>query len=158
MRQYLKSAFAAAIAALIAQAAAAETKYQPWQQDGVAKRPYIFTQQHNVLNKTDGEAGGQLIRLGYPLQVQLPGNPALWTFQPDASLNVEYLGRTMVYSPNRIEGTESIQVFDLALTPDAASGTQGYFTFTTAELPPSLDRVVPGGIYVVHFAVIEPSK
>ena len=99
-----------------------------------------------------------MIRLGYPLQVQLPGNPALWTFQPDASLNVEYLGRTMVYSPNRIEGTESIQVFDLALTPDAASGTQGYFTFTTEELPPSLDKVVPGGIYVVHFEVIEPSK
>ena len=41
MRQYLKSAFAAATAALIAQVAAAETKYQPWQQDGVAKRPYI---------------------------------------------------------------------------------------------------------------------
>ena len=158
MRQYLKPAFIAATGAFIAHAVEAETKYQPWQQEGVAKRPYIFTQQHNVGNKPDGETGGQLIRLGYPLQVQLPGNPALWTFQADASLNVEYLGRTMVYSPNRIEETESILVFDLALSPDAMSGSEGYFTFTTEELPSSLDQVVPGGVYVVRFEVIDPSK
>ena len=157
MRQYLKTAFVAATLVFFAQAAVAETEYQPWQQDGVAKRPYIFTQQHNVGDKPDGETGGQLIRLGYPLQVQLPGNPALWTFQADSSLNVEYLGRTMVYSPNRIAGTESLLVFDLALSPNAKSGSEGYFTFTTEGLPSSLDQVVPGGVYVVHFEVIDPT-
>ena len=56
MSQYLKTAFVAATTVLFAQAAVAETEYQPWQQDGVSKRPYIFTQQHNVGNKPDGDA------------------------------------------------------------------------------------------------------
>ncbi|WP_135502401.1 hypothetical protein [Roseovarius aestuariivivens] len=133
-----------------------ETDFPVWDQHGAAKRPYIFTQQHNAVIQSDTEAPAQLIRLGYPLQVQLPGNPALWTFQPEESHHVEYLGRTMVYSPNRIAGTESILVFDLALSADAADGTEGQFTFKTEELPASLENVVPDGIYVVRFQVIDP--
>ena len=135
----------------------AETTYPSWESNGSGNRPYIFTQQHNVENRPDAEGRVQLIRLGYPLKVQLPGNPALWTFQPEASKNVEYRGRTMVYSPDRIAGTESILVFDLVLAPDALPGSEGHFTFTTDELPPSLDNVIPEGVYVVRFSVIDPS-
>lgn len=150
-------ALATLAAMMLGQALQAETDYPPWTQDGPAKRPYIFTQQHNVANRPDTKGRVQLIRLGYPLQVQLPGNPSLWTFQPDQSRNVVYLGRTMVFSPDRIDGTSSILVFDLALAPNAADGTEGQVTFTTEELPPSLDNVVPNGVFVVRFTVIDPS-
>ncbi len=156
MRQHLTRTAAALIIAFSTSASLAETAASPWQQEGVAKRPYIFTQQHNVENRPDAAGRVQLIRLGYPLQVQLPGNPTLWTFQANSSSHVEYRGRSMVYSPNRITGTESILVFDLALSPDAVDGTDGYFTFTTDTLPQSLENVVPGGIYVVYFKVIDP--
>ena len=155
MKQVLT--YAAAIGlALVALPATAETKFQPWQQEGVAKRPYIFTQQHNAEIRPGTPEWAQFIRLGYPLQVQLPGNPALWTFRPEESQLVEYRGRTMVYSPNRIDDTQSLLVFDLALSPEAQHGSEGYFTFTTNELPQSLDNVVPGGVFVVHFTVIDP--
>ena len=148
--------FAALGAMAIGQVSMAEPTYQPWEDAGAAKRPYIFTQQHNAQSPDGANRWKQLIRLGYPIQVQLPGNPALWSFQPDASRNVTYLGRTMVYSPDRIAGTSSVFVFDLALAPNAIDGTEGYFTFTTDELPPSLDNVVPDGVFTVYFSVIDP--
>lgn len=153
----LRTAMIGLAFAVIAPASQAETEFQSWEHEGTAKRPYIFTQQHNVENRPDAAGRVQLIRLGYPLQVQLPGNPALWTFQPDASSHVTYLGRTMVYSPDRIEGTESVLVFDLALEMDVEEGTEGQFTFTTDALPAALDNVVPGGVYVVRFKIIDPA-
>lgn len=134
----------------------AETRYLPWPEDGAAPRPYIFTQQHNVENRPDAEGRVQLIRKGYPLQVQLPGNPAIWSFRAGESENVAYRGRTMVYSPNRIAGTESLLVFDLELSPEVRDGDEGRITFTTDQLPSALERVVPGGVFVLRFTVIDP--
>ncbi len=135
----------------------AETQYPPWSGSITAPRPYIFTQQHNVENRPDAEGLVQVIRKGYPLQVQLPGNPAIWAFRAEASENVAYRGRTMVYSPNRIHGTESLLVFDLELSPEARAGDEGRITFTTDRVPDSLDRVIPGGVFVIRFTVIDPS-
>ena len=156
MMKHLKLLSTALIVAFAATGTVADTGLKPWPDHGNAKRPYIFTQQHNVENRPDTEGRVQLIRLGYPLQVQLPGNPAIWSFQPDASEYVEYRGLTMVYSPNRIDGTESLLVFDLALSDDARHGTEGYFMFITEELPAAIDNVVPGGVFVVRFQVIDP--
>ena len=155
MRHLIRHAAALGFAVL-ATPSMAETPAPSWDHDGNAKLPYIFTQQHNVENRPDAEGRVQLIRRGYPLQVQLPGNPAVWTFDADASALVEYRGRTMVYSPNRIAGTHSILVFDLAVSPDAKAGAEGKFTFTTDALPASLENVVPGGVYVVRFTLIDP--
>ncbi|SIS89384.1 hypothetical protein SAMN05421759_105179 [Roseivivax lentus] len=127
----------------------------PWPDDAV-KRPYIFTQQHNVDGRPDAESRIQKIRLDWPLQVQLPGNPAVWTFVEDQSVLVEPRGRTMVYSPNRIDGTESIFVFDFALAADAKDGDAGVITLATEELPASLAPVMPNGVFVVKFHVIDP--
>lgn len=146
----------ALIAALAAATCTAQETLTPWPDTGAAKRPYIFTQQHNM--PVPPEDGGPriVIRAGYPLQVQLPGNPALWSFVPEDSRHVAYLGRTMVYSPDRIPGTASLLVFDLDLAPEAVDGTLGQFTFATADLPASLDKVLPDGRFVVYFKVVDP--
>ena len=96
----------------------------------------------------------QLIRLGWSLQVQLPGNPAVWTFDAKDSDLIEPRGRTMVYSPTRIEGTESLFVFDFALPSTAKAGDHGTITLSTTELPQSLENVMPNGVFVVNFSVI----
>ncbi|WP_390914083.1 multicopper oxidase domain-containing protein [Pseudosulfitobacter sp. SM2401] len=96
----------------------------------------------------------QLIRLGWPLQVQLPGNPAVWTFDAKDSDLIEPRGRTMVYSPTRIEGTQSLFVFDFALPSTAKPGDHGTIPLSTTELPQSLKNVMPNGVFVVEFAVI----
>ncbi len=127
----------------------------PWPDEPV-KRPYIFTQQHNMNGRTDAGERVQTIRLGWPLQVQLPGNPTVWTFVEDQSALVEPRGRTMIYSPDRIDGTESIFIFDFALRTDAQDGDTGVITLATEELPASLEAVIPNGTFVIEFQVIDP--
>ena len=136
---------AAAMAGTAGQAGAASFE------DKQDMRPYIFAQQHN------GKPG-QLIRLGWPLQVQLPGNPTVWTFQADESSKVEPRGHVLVFSPHRISGTHSIFVFDFALSADAKAGDEGMITITTspAELPDSLSKVVPDGKYQIKFKIMHP--
>ncbi|MEM7425590.1 MAG: hypothetical protein AAF441_05810 [Pseudomonadota bacterium] len=114
-------------------------------------RPYIFTQQHN------GKPG-QFIRLGWPLQVQLPGNPSVWTFQAGESSKIEPRGHALVFSPHRIDGTHSIFVFDFALSADAKAGDEGVITITTDPeiLPDSLNKVLPAGKYQIKFKVMHP--
>jgi len=141
----------------LASANPAAAQQQSWDNTRLAKRPYVFAQQHNVNGRPDAEGRVQRIRLGWPLQVQLPGNPAVWTFAPQDSPLIEPRGRTMVYSPNRIGDTQSIFVFDFVLSSDAKPGDTGAITLTTQELPQSLGRVVPTGIFVVEFSVIDPS-
>ena len=125
-----------------------------WQDNPATKSPYIFTQQHNVNGRDDANMRVQLIRLGWSLQVQLPGNPAVWTFDAKDSDLIEPRGRTMVYSPTRIEGTESLFVFDFALPSTAKAGDHGTITLSTTELPQSLENVMPNGVFVVNFSVI----
>ena len=114
-----------------------------------AKPPYIFVQQHNA-------KGGQFVRLGWPLQVQLPGNPNVWTYKPNQSTLVEPRGRTLIFSPGRIDLTQSIYVFDFVLSPHAKVGDQGIITLTTPTLPVSLQNVLPGGRYQIKFTVSTP--
>lgn len=126
-----------------------------WPNDPV-RRPYIFTQQHNVEGRPDVAGRIQQVRLGWPLQVQLPGNPAIWRFASDRSALVEPRGQAMIHSPARIEGTESILMFDFVLAPEAKAGDEGVITLTTTDLPHSLDRVIPTGVFVIEFSVIDP--
>lgn len=121
-----------------------------------APRPYIFTQQNNIQDRPDITDRIQKVRIGYPLQVQLPGNPAVWSFDAEASALVEPRGRAMVYSPFRIEGTQSIFVFDFALSQAAVDGDKGRITLFTDDLPLSLKNVIPSGVYTVEFTVFDP--
>lgn len=127
---------------------------QTWHDNEARKTPYIFTQQHNIDGRAKSKAPAQLIRLGWPLQVQLPGNPAVWIFDAQDSALIEPRGRAMVYSPNRVEGTESLFVFDFALPETAKPGDSGKITISTQEVPQSLDKVMPNGVFVVEFSVI----
>lgn len=110
------------------------------------KAPYIFTQQHNAILM-------QQIRLGWPLQVQLPGNPAVWTVQLDENLFVEPRGRTLLYSPERIDYTQSLFIFDFALSAQAKAGDSGRIVITTDKLPSSLANVIPCGRYTIDFLI-----
>ncbi|WP_299684411.1 hypothetical protein [uncultured Tateyamaria sp.] len=134
----------------------AETQYPHWNNDTLDKRPYIFTQQNNVEGREGAPPHTQKVRIGYPLQVQLPGNPAVWTFDAGVSTLVEPRGWTMVFSPDRIPGTQSIFVFDFVLSPDAAHGDEGVIVLTTSDLPEALDMVLPQGVFAVKFQVIDP--
>lgn len=117
---------------------------------GRGKAPYIFVQQHNLIAR-------QIVRTGWPLQVQLPGNPTVWTFQKDQSTNVETRGHAIVYSPGRIAGTDSLFIFDFVLAPDVKAGDQGVITITTRNAPMSLLQVVPDGFYQIKFTVAGPA-
>ncbi len=134
----------------------AEISPQKWSSDGQIKRPYIFTQQNNVKGRSNPLGGAQYVRLGWPLQVQLPGNPAVWAFSASQSRLVEPHGHTMVYSPHRIEDTDSIFVFDFVLSANAKPGDIGVITLTTARMPDSLNKVIPLSIYSVEFTIIDP--
>lgn len=116
-------------------------------EDVVDKRPYIFTQQHN-------NNASQKVRLGWPLQVQLPGNPAVWTYQDDESKTVSPRGSAMVFSPGRIDGTSSIYIFDFVLAENAKPGDEGIITITSSNPPESLNRVTPDGVYQIKFVIL----
>jgi hypothetical protein len=120
-------------------------------EDTVDPRPYIFVQQNNARPT-------QQVRLGYPLQVQLPGNPAVWHYQPKGSALVEQRGQAMVFSPGRIDDTQSIFVFDFVLADDAKPGDTGVITIISPNPPASLSNVVPGGVWQVRFEVIDDPK
>ena len=46
-------------------------------------------------------------------------------------------------------------MFDPMLSSDAADEAEGQFTFRMDPVPQSLDDVVQGGVFVVHFKVID---
>lgn len=118
-------------------------------EDIADKRPYIFTQQHNNVK-------GQRVKAGWPLQVQLPGNPSVWSFDAARSVNVEPRGQAMVFSPERIAGTTSIFIFDFAISAGAQPDDTGMITITSANPPESLNHVIPNGVYQIEFVIDAP--
>ena len=140
----------AILAVLLATTTACSAQIPAWSvEDGQNRAPYIFVQQHN--GKTP-----QRVRLGWPLQVQLPGNPTVWTFQKDQSANVEPRGRSLVFSPGRIEGTQSVFIFDFVLAPNARAGDTGIITITSRNAPMSLLQIIPDGQYQIRFEITNP--
>ncbi|GAA4643857.1 hypothetical protein GCM10023115_18170 [Pontixanthobacter gangjinensis] len=142
---------AIALAGLLALPGNASEVYKASGSELSERQPYIFVQQHN------GKPG-QKIRKGWPIQVQLPGNPAIWTFDAKQSRNVVPLGKTLVYSPDRIDGMESLFIFDLALELDAEAGQMGEIVYTTDDPLPSLNRVIPNRVFRVQFEIIADKK
>ena len=104
-------------------------------------QPYIFTQAHS--------GHSQSVQSGAALQVQLPGNPALWRFDSQASKNISFLGASPTFSPGRIPQTEALYNFNFVLT----GGEQAIIVIRTDELPPDLEETVPGGVFSLSLDV-----
>ena len=111
-----------------------------------SQRPYMFTQAHN----NEIKDYTQSVFFGIPLQIQLPAGPTKWSYVREGSLNVIQREEGGYNSPDRIEGTDAVQVLNF----DAATPGDVIIVLQASSLPPSLKDIIPNGRYVLKVTAI----
>jgi len=65
-------------------------------------RPYIFTQVHDTeLLAKMGVNEPQSVKLGVPVQIQIPAIPTVWTVEQSGGPQLEIVGRRLITNPAR---------------------------------------------------------
>lgn len=67
-----------------------------------AVRPYIFTNVHDAdLLALQGVTEPQTVRLGVPVQIQLPAIPTVWTLEDSGGAELTLIERRFISNPGR---------------------------------------------------------